>query len=70
MTDNLEENSDNEGLEDELLALDENDMLEATLTHVKGKRAKPEEAGAPEDDDTAIDAEEEEGAELAPRSTR
>ena len=62
LTNNLEENSDNEGLEDELLALDENDMLEATLTHVKGKRAKPEEAGAPEDDDTAIDAEDEEGA--------
>ena len=61
MTDNLEENSDNEGLEDELLVLDENDMLEAMLTHVKGKRAKPEEAVAIEDA-TAMDAEED-GAE-------
>ena len=38
LVDGLEENSDNEDIEDELadLRLDDNDLLEATLTHVRG----------------------------------
>ena len=53
LKDGLQENSDNEGLTDELvdLALDENDLLEATLTHVRGK------AGQNQDEDESQDAE-------------
>lgn len=44
--DGLVENSDNEGVEDDVvLALDEAEMLEATLTHIKGSRSTKEEVG-------------------------
>ena len=39
----LAENSDNEGIEDEPVAFDEEDLLEATLTHVKGGGKRQEE---------------------------
>ncbi len=57
LKDGLQENSDNEGLTDELvdLALDENELLEATLTHVRGK------AGQNQDEDESEDAEEDQG---------
>jgi len=49
LVDGLEENSDNEELVDELsdVELDEDDLLEATLTHVRGSGA-----GDPIDEDT------------------
>ena len=52
LKDGLQENSDNEGLKDELvdLALSENELLEATLTHVRGK------AGQDQGDDESDDA--------------
>ena len=37
------DNSDNEGIEDEPVAFDEEDLLEATLTHVKGSGKRQEE---------------------------
>ena len=41
LVDGLLENSDNEGIEDDVvLALDEEDMLHATQTHIKGSRSK------------------------------
>ncbi|CAK9075903.1 unnamed protein product [Durusdinium trenchii] len=46
LVDGLVENSDNEGVEDDVvLALDEAEMLEATLTHIKGSRPTKEAAG-------------------------
>ena len=48
----LEPNSDNEDLEDAAVAFDEHDLLEATLTHVRGKRKSPEsENTLPESED-------------------
>ena len=37
LQDGLAANSDNEGIEDEAVVFDEEDLLEATLTHVRGK---------------------------------
>ena len=51
LKDGLAENSDNEGLEDELLdlALEEDELLEATRTHVKGnRRGKEPDAHGPD----------------------
>ena len=46
LVDGLVENSDNKGVEDDVvLALDEAEMLEATLTHIKGSRPTKEAAG-------------------------
>ena len=39
----LAENSDNEGIEDEPVAFDEEDLLAATLTHVKGRGKRQDE---------------------------
>ena len=56
LTDGLHENSDNEDLKDEVvdMALDEEDLLEATLTHVRGSGRAAEKA-----DCTQSDADEE-----------
>ena len=56
LTDGLHENSDNEDLKDEVvdMALDEEDLLEATLTHVRGSCRAAERA-----DYTQSDADEE-----------
>ena len=53
LADGLEENSDNEGIVDELvdLHLDEKDLLEATLTHVRGSgRGDSEDEGNTQSD--------------------
>ena len=53
LADGLEENSDNEGVVDELvdLALDEKELLEATLTHVRGSgREDSEDEGCTQSD--------------------
>ena len=51
LKDGLQENSDNEGLKDELvdLALSENELLEATLAHVRGKAGQDQGDGESDD---------------------
>ena len=53
----LEPNSDNEGLEDVPVAFDDDDLLEATLTHVRGKRKREAlDDGLPELDEADVNA--------------
>ena len=61
LKDGLQENSDNEGLKDELvhLALGEDELLEATLTHVRGKAGRDQDDGG--DESEGEDAGEDQG---------